>query len=245
MPNNTDHFKKIIKLTADHPFEVEFTGNPLAKTAVVLVHGFGVTRQSRGLFVDIESNCFATILSVRAEYSQVLKDRCIALPFPLQRQRLNQVIHYIKENYSIDNFIFIGHSQGCITLALEQPSQAKIVLLAPPIISPFAEFIKTQGWKNPGSNLNLQGDSLLLRSDLLIEVPREFWTEFKTIDASALYSDLALHNEVHMVFAGQDQVLGAQQPLAQIPSFTIAEANHDFSSTSRGELLSLISRMVK
>ncbi|MCW8452601.1 hypothetical protein [Legionella quinlivanii] len=87
--------KKIITLFADELFEVEFSSGSLqAKTAVIFVHGFGVKRQSRGLFIDIESICPDTMLSVRAEYAHVLNDRCIALPFQMQRQRLNKIIHY-------------------------------------------------------------------------------------------------------------------------------------------------------
>ncbi|HAT1945814.1 TPA: alpha/beta hydrolase [Legionella pneumophila] len=243
MNNKHDSFKKIITLHAEDLFEVEFTGTLQAKTAVIFVHGFGVKRQSRGLFVDIESICL-DVLSVRAEYSQVLNDRCIALPFQVQRQRLNKIIRYIQDHYNIDNFIFIGHSQGCITIALEQPHNALILLLAPPVISPFEEFIKTNGWKNPGSHLYIQGNSRLVRSDLIIEVPMDFWSEFKTIDAQSLYSDLAKQNNVSIIFADNDQVLGNQQPMDHIPTYTISEADHDFSSKSRIELLKLISKLI-
>ncbi|MCE3044644.1 alpha/beta hydrolase [Legionella sp. 16cNR16C] len=237
--------KKIITLHSDDHFEVELYGNTLqAKTAVIFVHGFGVKRQSRGLFVDIESICLDTMLSVRAEYSHVLNDRCIALPFQIQRQRLNKIIQYIQDHYNIDNFIFVGHSQGCIIIALERPHNALILLLAPPLFSPFEEFINTKGWKNPGSHLNIQGNSRLVRSDLIIEVPTHFWSEFKTIDAQSLYSDLAKHNDVRIVFAENDQVLGNQQPIDHIPTYSIKEANHDFSSTPRMKLLQLISKLI-
>ncbi|MBA2652193.1 MAG: hypothetical protein H0U73_08005 [Tatlockia sp.] len=221
--------KEIIILNVDNPFEVEITGSPKAKTAIVFVHGFGVNRQSRGLFVEIESSLPESILSVRADYSQVLKERCIALPFKAQCQRLDALISYIQGHYSIEKFIYIGHSQGCITLGLYQPQQALILLLAPPIISPFEEFINTSGWKKPGSYLNLTGNSRLVRSDLIVEVPLEFWQEFKTIDAHYLYQNLAIQNEVKIIVAENDQILGKQPDIANITTYTIPDANHDFS----------------
>lgn len=244
LTNKHHKFSKIISLHSENLFEVEVTGIPQANCAVIFVHGFGVKRQSRGLFVEIESICIDTMLSVRAEYSQVLNDRCIALPFQVQYQRLNKVIQFVQDHYNIDNFIFIGHSQGCIPIALEQPQNALILLLAPPIISPFEEFIKTKGWKKPSSHLNIQGNSRLVRSDLIIEVPMDFWFEFKNIDAQSLYSNLAKQNDVRFIFAEQDQVLGEQQPIDHIQTYTITGADHDFSSTSRIELLNLISELI-
>ncbi|KTD56756.1 hypothetical protein Lsan_2916 [Legionella santicrucis] len=235
--------KKIITLLAENPFEVEINGPSEAKAAVIFAHGFGVKRQSRGLFIAIESLFLEKMLSVQAEYSHVQNDRCIALPFQIQRQRLNTVIAYVENTYHINQFIFIGHSQGCITIALEQPQQALILLLAPPIKAPFEEFIKTQGWKNPGSHLNIQGDSRLVRSDLMIDVPSEFWTEFKNIDAKLLYNNLGKQNKVSIVFAENDQVLGNQQPIKDIPTYIIADADHDFSSQDHINLLNLISKL--
>lgn len=120
---NQNQLKKIITVDAENPFEVELTGLREATTAVIFVHGFGVKRQSRGLFLDIEALFPEQIISVRAEFSKVLDDRCIALPFPIQCQRLHQIIDYLRQYYSINHFIYIGHSQGCITIALEQPKK--------------------------------------------------------------------------------------------------------------------------
>ncbi|HAT4455341.1 TPA: hypothetical protein RGI28_001949 [Legionella pneumophila] len=120
MINKHDSFKKIITLRTEDLFEVEFTGTPKAKTAVIFVHGFGVKRQSRGLFVDIESIC-PDVLSVRAEYSHVLNDRCIALPFHVQHQRLNKVIHYVQDHYNIDNFILLVIPKVVLLSLLNNP----------------------------------------------------------------------------------------------------------------------------
>jgi hypothetical protein len=43
-----------------------------------------------------------------------------------------------------------------------------------------------------------------------------------------------------IVFAGADQILGEQKAPNNVQSFTISNADHDFSSESRKQLLNLI-----
>ncbi len=241
--NKKEKFKEIITLNFEKPFEVEFTGSPQAKTAIIFVHGFGVKRQSRGLFVELESSLPDSVLSVRAEYSQVRNKLCRALPFKDQCLRLKEIINYVQTQYNIDKFIYVGHSQGCITIGLHKPHNALILLLAPPIISPFKEFINTEGWKKPGSYLNLTGNSRLVRSDLVIEVPPKFWEEFKKIDAHFLYKYLSKYNNVKLVFAENDTILGKQPSIDNILTHIINNADHDFSSTSRKEMLNLFKNL--
>lgn len=112
--------------------------------------------------------------------------------------------------------------------------------MAPPVLSPFEEFIKTKGWQNTGSYLNLQGNSCLVRSDLRIDVPLDFWVTFKEINVQSLYKQLSQQNDVIMIFAEKDQVLGQQPFIDAISSDTVPDADHDFSGRSRKALLNLI-----
>lgn len=237
--------KLIQDLEIDGNFSVEITGSQQTKTAVILVHGFGVKRDSRGLFLDIESLVSGSMLSVRGDFSHIADDKCIAIPFSEQCKRLLAIINFVKDEYQINKFIYIGHSQGCITIGKANPKYAKIFLLAPPVISPFNEFIKTSGWQKPGSYLDLQGDSRLVRSDLTIDVKAEFWDEFKTINAESLYLGLAKKNKVQIVFSGADEILGQQKITMDIPTITISNADHDFNGLSRSELLKFIINKLK
>lgn len=230
--------KKLFTIHADESFQVEINGSLQSKTAVILIHGFGVTRDSRGMFVEIESCLSDLFMVVRGDFSQVSEKTCRAIPFSAQLQRLRVITDLLQNQYKITKFVYIGHSQGCIVIGKAQPRKSKILLLAPPIVSPFNEFIKTQGWKNSNSHLDLQGSSRLVRSDLIIEVEPEFWEEFQKINAVSLYSELARHNDVKVIFAGMDQVLGKQN--IDIPSIIIPNADHDFKSPSRSELLKSI-----
>ncbi len=227
--------KNIITIEGKDSFEVEFNGLSQAKTAVILVHGFGVKRDSRGIFVDIESSLSDRFLVVRGDFSHVSEKKSKAIPFSAQVDRLRVITELVQTQYKITNFVYIGHSQGCIVIGKALPINSQILLLAPPVTSPFAEFIKTKGWKNSGSCLDLHGLSRLVRSDLTIEVESDFWQEFENINAISLYRELAKHNSVNVIFAGMDQVLGEQE--IDIPSIIIPNADHDFKSPCRSELL--------
>lgn len=235
---NTIH--EIITLNISGEFKVEIKGFEQAKAAIIFAHGFGVKCDSRGLFTDIEDLFANSMLSVRAELSMVHHSSCTALPFSIQQSRLNAISNYVKKKFDIDKLIYIGHSQGCITIGLDKPINAQILLLAPPVIAPFQAFIKTPGWKNKGSHLDLQKQSRLVRSDLIIDVRPEFWAEFNQVDAKFLYAQLNKSNKVTIIFAGADQVLGQQPSMPKIKTHTIQGADHDFTAESRKKLLHLI-----
>ena len=236
---------EMISLNASGDFEVEITGTSHARTALIFVHGFGVKRDSRGMFTEIEASLANTMLSVRAEFSEVFPDSCNALAFSIQRQRLGIITDYVQDKLNIDKFIYIGHSQGCLTIGLEQPRDSQIILLAPPVESPFEAFIRTPGWCQRGSQLDIQGYSRLQRSDLVINVNPIFWDEFKQIDAKSTYSILNQQNEVTMIFGGNDDVLGKQAYLPEIKAYTIEDADHDFTGCSRNELLRIIAQLIR
>lgn len=237
---NNNMLKKVLALCAEAPFDVEITGPEQAKQAIIFVHGFGVTRDARGLFTDIEKQLSQSMLCFRGEFSEVTSERCIAIPFPSQQKRLQTIRDHINKYYSISHITYIGHSQGCIVIAQDQPQKSDILLLAPPVTSPYDAFIKTSGWKRPSSYLDVSGKSRLVRSDLTIDINPDFWEEFKNVDAEKLYISLAQENKVNIIFAGNDQVLGVQKAPTGIPASCIENACHDFKNSSRAALIKLI-----
>lgn len=230
--------KKIITLKTDKHFNVEITGPANAETAVMLIHGFGVKRDSRGLFTDIEDQISDKYLSVRGDFTEVYDGYSRAIPISSQVERLKLIVQHVQKSYLVKNIIYIGHSQGCLVVAKAAPTNSKIILLAPPIIDPAARFAKTPGWTRPGSILKMDGESRLQRSDGSITiVDSEFWSDFSQINAQSLYEQLNTHNDVQIIFAGSDQVLGNQEAPQGIKSNSIPLAEHDFKGESRKELL--------
>lgn len=169
-----------------------------------------------------------------------------AIPITTQTQRLQKIIQYLQDTYSIERYIYIGHSQGCIVVANAHPTQSKVILLAPPIVSPAERFAQTPGWKRPGSVINTEGDSKLVRSDGSITmVPAEFWKDFQSMDVDKLYKQLNWDNEVTIVFAGSDQVLGVEKATDGINHETIKDADHDFKGEPRMALIQRLKELVE
>lgn len=234
---------RIETLVADRPFEVEIAGPSNTDVAVVMVHGFGVKRDSRGLFTDLEAQVAGSMLSIRGDFSEIRGTSTRAIPVTQQVERLDRVLSFTHENFNPKKLVYVGHSQGCIVIAKKHPTDSTVILLAPPILPPYEQFIQTPGWGRPGSHLDTEGESRLMRSDgSVTEVGADFWQDFRTVDPKALYTELAARNQTLMVFAGADQVLGQQNTLPGIPSILIPEANHDFAGTARSELLRTLSR---
>lgn len=230
-------------LEADKPFEVEITGPPSADTAVILVHGFGVKRDSRGMFTDIEAQIRNTMLSVRGEFSDVQQDKTRAIPFSAQAKRLQTITAFTMQKYNPKNIVYIGHSQGNFVIAEAKPNNSQAFLLAPPI--GYEKFVKTPGWSKPGSHFDPQAQSRLVRSDLTVEVAPEFWREFERVNPNSLYLELAKNNQVEIITAEEDKELGSQELPTEIPRIVIPKANHDFKDASRSELIQAILRDIK
>ncbi|MBA3537772.1 MAG: hypothetical protein H0T84_14380 [Tatlockia sp.] len=232
--------KQIEILEADRPFEVEISGPPNAKIAVILVHGFGVKRDSRQMFTEIAVHLTNSMLCVCGDFSEIHSDFVLALPFSSQVKRLQIITEYTQGKFKPKHIVYIGHSQGCIVIAKLNPQNSKIFLLAPPVLDPYKKFINTDGWKNLGSNLNIQDKSRLVRSDLTIEVDPDFWLEFQNVNAEYLYSQLAKQNQVEIVFAERDEVLEQQIAPTDMYAISIPGANHDFKNPARCQLINII-----
>lgn len=235
----------IVTLEADKPFQVEITGSKDAKTAIILVHGFGVKRDSRGMFLEIENEFLNQFLCVRGDFTEINEDHSRAIPITIQTQYLQKIVQYIEETYSIKRFIFVGHSQGCIVVANAHPTKSKVILLAPPVNSPAERFAQTPGWKRPGSVINEEGESKLIRSDGSITiVPSEFWKDFQSLDVDKLYKELNQNNTLIVIFAGSDQVLGVEKAPEGIEHETIEGADHDFKGGPRKVLIQKLKELV-
>jgi pimeloyl-ACP methyl ester carboxylesterase len=229
-------------LTADKPFQVEIVGPLNAGTAVIMVHGFGVKRDSRRLFTDVENVISDKVLSVRAEFSDVLTNGTETLPFSVQAERLKVVLEYVKKRFGNKKIVLVGHSQGNLVIAAAKPAGVSVFLLAPP--AEFEKFTQSAGWKKPDSHLDISGTSILSRSDLQIEVGPEFWAEFISTDPSRAYSELAADNQVEFIVPGNDAELGSDNLPTEITHTQIPSASHDFGGSSRELLIKELKALI-
>jgi len=137
----------------------------------------------------------------------------------------------------------VAHSQGCVVAALAKPEGIrKIVFLAPPPTMNVERAVKNFG-ERPGVELNFNGFSKLPRKDGGVTlVPKEYWTERKSIEPMTFYKELAEVTELTVVKATQDELLGDSDFSALNNKVHIIEidGNHNFFGESRGKLLEVV-----
>lgn len=207
---------------------------------IIFIHGFGVTKNARGLFTDIAqafeekgARCILTDLNVVDEVGN------ITLNTISKQAEIVQTV--FQENYKEgDTVDLICHSQGCVVGAIaDLPNIRKVVLMTPPTnndIQKTLEFFKSR----PDTIINLEGESHLTRADGTRTIAhKEYWLDRQGMDYVEQYKKLASHNPVSTIIANQDEVVdnGAVEELAKITHLIHMDGNHNFTGDSREVLI--------
>ncbi len=229
----------------------EYEGNENAKRLVIFSHGFGVKRDSWGMFNEIGDTIKDRSIVVRFDYNRISIDEnaTYVLPCSMQSRMLSQVIEKFTVLFSPENTSLIAHSMGCVVVGLLQPKNIqKTVLLAPPTTSPYKRLIDYFS-KRPGSRIDENKESVIERSDgSWTYIPPEFWSEIKTIKPQELYNDLFAQTKLFAIRPLQDQVIidedysGLQQLLKG--NYTEIDGSHDFHPPHRLKLLDTIEKII-
>jgi hypothetical protein len=180
------------------------------KQIVVYSHGFGVRKDSHGLFTNIATAFGPDVLSVMFDYSQVDLETGTMLikPISTQVRLLKQQLADVHRAHPNTPISIIAHSQGCVTAAMVQPTGlSQAILLAPAesftrrrLDKDFADRIKPE--RLPDGNVKL------LRQDgRAVIIPPEYAPELKLIDPSMQYNELAKRTRVTIIRAAQDEIL--------------------------------------
>ena len=218
------------------------------KHIVIFSHGFGVTKDSRGMFTDIVSMFGDDIECVLFDYNIIDEsaNTITIRPFSEQKNILENIINETKiknPNAVID---IITHSQGCIITGLVNPTGIrKVILLAPPFDLKMKKLIELFK-QRPGTEINFDGVSKLARNDGTVSiVPKDFWQEASHINPIDIYNNLALSNDVTIVNANQDEILSTNNFL-EIKNIKVIniDGNHNFNGGYRNGLLETIKSLV-
>lgn len=227
----------------DSSVEVEYQ---LAAQVVVFSHGFGVRRDSRGLFTAIAAGLPSGWGYVLFDYdsfdSVTNQQRVVGLT--ARAERLEAVLDWVRKQSDVQAVHLIGHSMGTLTLANLAPDGiGKMILLAPPLKlgSRFVEsYTERSGATHEGHTWSIP------RSDgTTTVVDDEPLAELVSIDAEGELAKLALFRDYTIVIAGTDQTLPDEDytELIVMPSVSmvgVERADHDFSGPARVELLRIV-----
>jgi hypothetical protein len=218
------------------------------KHIVIFSHGFGVKKDSRGMFSDIVSSLGDDIECILFDYNIIdeISNTITIRPFGEQKNILENIINETKTKNPNAIIDIIAASQGCIITGLANPTGIhKIILLAPPFDLKMQKLIELFKQRS-GTEINFNGISKLARNDGTVSiVPKEFWEETKNLNPIDIYNNLALSNDVTMVNANQDEILDIDNyvEIKNIESINI-NGDHNFNGEYRIGLLETIKSLV-
>lgn len=214
---------------------------------VVFVHGFGVKRDSRGMYTDIANALPDHFGSVLFDLYRIEgEDVHITSPSE-QLQRIRDVISFVRQAKPDAKLHLIAHSMGCPISALANVSGIETVIF----LAPAAKFSGgTQKYFERYPNARMENDTLIIprKDGTLTNIPMSFFDELKELDAQGLMVEYAATRPLTVIRATEDGVLAdiSYEQLEASEDIQIVDipANHNFEGESRQKMIETILPML-
>jgi pimeloyl-ACP methyl ester carboxylesterase len=223
----------------------------LAPQLVVFSHGFGVSKDSRGLFPSIAQSLPRGWGYAMFDYDtfDAATNQARVTPMSERIERLKAVLDWAHQQPGVEQLHIVAHSLGCLVAAQLAPENiGKLILLAPPLVmgSRFEEiYTKRDGAKHDGHTW------LLPRSDgSTTVVDDQPFADIVSIDAEGELTKLAMFRPYSLILASVDEILpdADYTDLLVLPSVNgmgIDGADHNFGGASRAELIELVNAQLQ
>jgi len=218
------------------------------KHFIIFSHGFGVKKDSKGLFPEIVKN-LKDITPIFFDYN-IIDDHTNEMriqEFSKQVKILENAINKTKTENPNAVIDIISHSQGGLIVGLLKPlGIRKTILIAPPFSTKIDKKLKYYT-SRPGTIIDFDGDSRLVRSDGSISIlPKEYWAERSQVgDLREIYNDLGKVTDLIIIKALDDEVLDldASQDVQTAKIINLC-GDHNFSGGSRELLLKTLNNQL-
>ncbi|MBD3329619.1 NUDIX domain-containing protein [Candidatus Dojkabacteria bacterium] len=239
-----------IEISSDLKVKADVAGNIGTGKVILLVHGFGVTKESYGFFDDIQNRLQNKALVVRFNFNKIDKHGNTTIStFKQQKLILETVISYVQQEYSPNEIKIIAHSLGGIIVGLTQPDDIdEIVLVAPTPTAPYKRLQEYFG-RREDSIIDENGISKLKRSNgSWTYVGPLFWQEAKKLNPIEAYRKLNEKTNLTIIHALDDQVIPTKEykRMEGSSDFRIIHlpGNHMFENEARKEFLFTLERIL-
>lgn len=241
-----------MKLRGQQHSSIEFTADSTIGTIhgekkhgspiVIFSHGFGVKRDSRGLFTKIAASLPNNFGYVLFDYNSTDGEHVYLRTYSEQAAVLKTVFSTVHR--MTDKIYVIGHSMGAITASiLAEVSTTKSILLAPPVTS-------SSGRKYFNEYLGAYRDK-----DNVLVIPRKdgttthvtdnFWDEAESIDPIAAMLDYGKKSDLTVIRAMNEDILRHTENytlLSNNQAIKLVElpGNHNFDPPNQNLLIDTI-----
>jgi hypothetical protein len=208
---------------------------------LVFSHGFGVKKDSRGLFSDI-AKAFPDYKPVMFNYNIISKsDNTVTVRTLHQQAEL--LLKQIKKITSKDpdaEIVVIAHSQGCVALALAKPKLKQAVLMTPPD-NVSGKRVENYFSKYPGTSLEKDGTVRVPRKDgTVTRITKEFFKDITSVNALNEYSKLANNTPSIIIVAKDDEILRPVDFSSLPESVETLKINGDHNFTGQNRKLLIV-----
>ncbi len=219
------------------------SGSPL----VIFSHGFGVQRDSRGMFSQLAAALPEDFGYILFDYNEISGTDVKVEPYSRQIQKLDLITKFAREKSS--EVYLIGHSMGCITACILGFKYDRTVFLAPPVhrLKPAKQGNRWEGY--PGAHW--QDDILIVprRDGTTTHMPKAFFEEARDISAFeqiVLYSQI---NPITIIEALQEDILADTVNYRDLPKANIEllaiPGDHNFSGPDRVNSVELVLELIR
>ncbi|HEY1085928.1 MAG TPA: hypothetical protein VGE34_04370 [Candidatus Saccharimonadales bacterium] len=215
---------------------------------ILYSHGFGVKKDSRGMFTDI-ATALPEFQHEMFDYNQHDEptNQTFITPLSKQAKILENKIQELRKQYPTATIDIVAHSQGCIVAGMvASPEIRHTVLLAPPTDN-VGDRKKSFLLNRPGVTTDENDVIYLPRRDGSISViTPTYWDDWEDLDPIEIYNRLPTASAATLVTATQDEVLPAIDYTHLSPKITRVDvvADHNFTGEGRAKLCDSIKAIV-
>lgn len=213
-------------------------GHPM----VVFSHGFGVVRDSRGMFTDISNSLPPSWGYILFDYNHVKGTDVYLSSYSDQAKKLSAVLKFAAEKS--DTVHLIGHSMGSITASLLASTvPSKVILLAPPVHLPRKS--SNNSWaERPGAHY--EGDVLIVprKDGTTSHIPQSFFDEANNVDCVETMKRYSLIRSCTVVQAEGEDIISDLDRYSLLSTENIRlitiPGSHNFDPPHRQQLIDTV-----
>ena len=205
-------------------------------------HGFGVQKDSRGMFTDIAKAlpCYKPVMFDYNKYDSGTRLTTV-YSYRKQAKIFKSQINKILENDKKAEITVIAHSQGSIVAGLCNIKTSRAILLAPP-----TTVSARRSKLRPNRKVNKNGSVIIYKKDgSKILLTTAFTLGLRFTNPLKIYERLALRESTVIIAAKQDEIVNNAN-LHKVRSAEVYEldGDHNFTGQYRKGLIETLSKIL-
>lgn len=207
--------------------------NNLPQHVIIYSHGFGTRQDDVGLFPDIARH-FPDMRHIMFDYNSVSESGSVLTvpPFSVQANKLEDVVAQVQKASPGCVVDIIAHSQGCLVVALAKLEHIRKVIFLAPKVTNDIEKTAARFAQRPGSVVNLEGESTLVRSDgSTTIVGAEFWRELQAVHPESLFNEFGKRCNLTIIRGAQDTIATGELRVGEGITLLTIDGDHSFNGT--------------